>query len=71
MGGSSILFNLGGASLGNNLASQLEPQGEISKGAPNQIQNPTPKGHLGKSKISILEVVAFVVYELAEIPQIE
>ena len=27
MGGSSFLFHLGGASLGNNLASQLEPQG--------------------------------------------
>ena len=30
MGGSSFLFHLGGASLGNNLASQLEPQGQIS-----------------------------------------
>ena len=57
MGGSSFLFHLAGARLGNNLASQLEAQGQISEGAPNKIQNPTQKRHLEKSKISILEVV--------------
>ena len=54
---SSFLFHLAGARLGNNLASQLEAQGQISEGAPNKIQNPTQKRHLEKSKISILEVV--------------
>ena len=58
MGGSSFLFHLAGARLGNNLASQPEAQGQIiSEGAPNKIQNPTQKRHLEKSKISILEVV--------------
>ena len=57
MGGSSFLFHLAGARLGNNLASQLEAQGQISEGAPNKIQNPTQKRHPEKSKISILEVV--------------
>ena len=58
MGGSSFLFHLAGARLGNNLASQPEAQGQIiSEGAPNKIQNPTQKRHPEKSKISILEVV--------------
>ena len=57
MGGSSFLFHLAGARLGNNLASQLEAQGQISEGAPNKIQKPTQKCHPEKSKISILEVV--------------
>ena len=57
MGGSSFLFHLAGARLGNNLASQPEAQGQISEGAPNKIQNPIQKRPPEKSKISILEVV--------------
>ena len=56
-GGSSFLFHLAGARLGNNLASQLEAHGQISEGAPKEIQNPIQKRPPEKSKISILEVV--------------
>ena len=58
MGGSSILFYLGGASLGNNLASQLESQGVDPRNKFQQFTKQTEKHHSLKSKISIKEVVS-------------
>ena len=57
MGGSSILFHLGGASLGNKLASQLESQGVDPRNKFQEFTKQTEKHHSLKSKISIKEVV--------------
>ena len=58
MGVSSILFYLGGASLGNNLASQLESQEVDPRNKFQQFTKQTEKHHSLKSKISIKEVVS-------------
>ena len=56
MGGSSFLFHLGGASLGNKLASQLESQGVDPRNKFQEFTKQTEKHHSLKSKISIKEV---------------
>ena len=58
MGVSSILFYLGGASLANNLAFQLESQGVDPRNKFQQFTKQTEKHHSLKSKISIKEVVS-------------
>ena len=64
MGGSSILFHLGGASLGNNLASQLESQEVDPRNKFQQFTKQTEKHLSLKSKISIKEVVVSVFFML-------